>query len=138
MSVEIDLFTYFNAQWGTRTKFTLPNTNTAQSSGSYTDSDTVLDVNILDVGRSTLGFPVNQSTPVSRSYILQCNIVGLKGKASGTVYGHADYLTSIFENTQFTQGDHRFNFEEARRGQAVPDETYFIVPWTCPFFVFIE
>ena len=138
MSVYTDLFVYLDAQWNDRTKIVLPNTQNVQFSGSYTDSESVLEAVILDVGSRTLGIPVDENTARQEFYILQCNIIGKKDAHFGTVYNHAAQLDSIFQNRTVTQGNTTFYFEETNREQPVPDEAAFVVPWTCSFSIFVN
>lgn len=138
MSVYTDLFTYLDAQWSDRTKIVLPNTQSAQFSGSYTDSESVLEAVVLKVGAQTRGIPVDSSTLRQEFYILQCNIIGVKDEHFGTVYDHAAQLDSLFQNKTVSQGDYTFYFEEASLGGVIPDESAFVVPWSCPFFIFVD
>lgn len=138
MSVYSDLFVYLDAQWSDRTKIVFPNTQNVQHSGSYTDSTSVLEVTVLDVGSRTLTAHVEGTSPREDFYILQCNIIAPKNVGFGTAYDHMDQLDSIFRNQNFTQGSFSYNFEESQRAQPVPDDAWFIIPWTCPFFVFVN
>ena len=138
MSVYGELFSYLNTQWNDRTKIVFPNITVSQISGSYTDTKTVLDVIVLDIGTRTLDLPVVGGATMEQSFILQCNIVCEKNEGFSVAYGHADFLDSTFRNQTFTQGGVKFHFEESRRRAPVPDPLAFVIPWECPFFVYLN
>ena len=138
MSIETDLFSYFSTQWGTRTKITYPNTTSAQFGLDYTDDISQVSVSILDVGTELLSVPVSGSSPRRRFFILACLLIGKKDSGFGVLYGHLEQLDTIFLDADFIQGSTHFIFEESRRRPPISDPAAFVLPWECPFYVYIS